>query len=774
LDGPETMEARRRIVTDNLNSVPLAAIDGYGEVNGLGNGLWAWYGLDFDEVNVLLHRHGPSSEGEVLVREGAALRAVLSLLIAQRRPSYYLTRGEGRSALEELVDAHLRLLAAGGVIPGSLRDTALEARESSRLRARAPEPPPVSFLYRKAANAVRAELLQDLGLSRMYDLDRLDLTVESTFDVETQLAVAEQLDRLRDPAYVASIGLGESRLLQSGDPSAVVYSFMLVERTPGGNLVRVQTDNFPGPFDLNRAAKLELGSTAKLRTLVTYLETVEAVHRELSAVDEAARDSLVRVHDDPLTVWTSSYLRARPGAGVAEVLEAAQGRAYSASPEETFFTGGGVHTFSNFDATHDQSVLSVREGFRHSVNLVFIRMMRDIVRHHTVRAPSARVLRDTADPLRADYLSRFADREGQTFTGQFYRTYRDVPADSLLVHFFRGRSLAPQRLAWAYRAVAPDGTAEGLRALVQAAFPGTGITAAVVEDVFRRADASRHDLPDQGYLAGVHPLEIFVVRHLLANPGARLSDVVAAGAQARQEVYRWLFAPGRRSAQDQRIRVLLEAEAFVEIGATWRRLGYPFQNLVPSLATAIGSSGDRPEALAELIGILVGDGVRQPLVRVERLRLAEDTPYETVLARDSVPGERVMSQEVAAVATGALLDGVENGTARRAFRAIRGPDGEPVPIGGKTGTGDNRFTVFGAGGTVIGSRVVNRTAAFAFHIGDRFFGVMTAFVSGPEAGSYRFTSALPVQVFTRLAPTITPLVTEEPPDDGPLPDAPPR
>ena len=49
--GEETMEARKRIVGDYLNGLPLAATAGHGEVHGLGDGLWAWYGADFDAVN---------------------------------------------------------------------------------------------------------------------------------------------------------------------------------------------------------------------------------------------------------------------------------------------------------------------------------------------------------------------------------------------------------------------------------------------------------------------------------------------------------------------------------------------------------------------------------------------------------------------------------------------------------------------------------------------------------------------------------------------------
>jgi hypothetical protein len=52
--------------------------------------------------------------------------------------------------------------------------------------------------------------------------------------------------------------------------------------------------------------------------------------------------------------------------------------------------------------------------------------------------------------------------------------------------------------------------------------------------------------------------------------------------------------------------------------------------------------------------------------------------------------------------------------------------------------------------------MVSRAATFVFFLGDRFFGVVTAYVTGPEAARYHFTSALPVQVLKGLAPTLTP------------------
>ena len=71
------------------------------------------------------------------------------------------------------------------------------------------------------------------------------------------------------------------------------------------------------------------------------------------------------------------------------MLEASLDRRYSANPGEAFSTGGGLHTFHNFDKEDDARIMSLREGFRQSVNLVFIRLMRDIVEHYLYEKPAS-------------------------------------------------------------------------------------------------------------------------------------------------------------------------------------------------------------------------------------------------------------------------------------------------------------------------------------------------------------------------------------------------
>ena len=50
-DGPQTAAARRDIVTTYLDSTPLGSRPGYGEIIGVPEALWVWYGTDLDEAN---------------------------------------------------------------------------------------------------------------------------------------------------------------------------------------------------------------------------------------------------------------------------------------------------------------------------------------------------------------------------------------------------------------------------------------------------------------------------------------------------------------------------------------------------------------------------------------------------------------------------------------------------------------------------------------------------------------------------------------------------
>ena len=454
LDGPNTLPARREIVLAYLNSVPLGAIPGYGEVHSLGDGLWAWYGAEFATMNSLLRADTLADTSPVSAEQATLYRQVLSLLIAQRRPAWYL--GEGYAALQTLTNSYLRLMVAQGVIPAVLCDAALDAPISLRSSGLPAETS--TFASHKTASTIRARLAHDLGVASLYDLDRLDVTVTSTLDTATQQAVTEALKRLSQPEYARAAGLyGEHLLGGKEDLSRIIYSFTLYEHRPQGNVLRINTDNYTQPLDINDGIRLDLGSTAKLRTLVHYLALIAEIYQRYAGQSPQELRALTLDRRDYLSRWVVERLQVTPQASLTALLDAALERRYSASPGESFFTGGGLHTFANFNDEDNSKIMSVRQALRNSVNLVYIRMMRDIVYHYLYRPGAiASQLEASDSPQRRAYLERFADREGQVFLRRFYARYRGKSPQEALEILARNAEEYPARLATIYRTVYPE------------------------------------------------------------------------------------------------------------------------------------------------------------------------------------------------------------------------------------------------------------------------------------------------------------------------------
>lgn len=769
-DGEDTTGSRRQIVLDYLNTVPLSAKSGYGEVNGIGDGLWVWYGRDFDKVTQMLK--GPMTSPDAVL----AYKEALSLMIAQRRPAYYL--GAGEPDLEVLTDSHLRVLAQAGVISPQLRDAALSVKLQPALHSGVAPPPADAFVSRKAANAVRNHLGFLIGDTRLYNVDRLDLSVVSTLDKNAQQAVTDALRRLSDAEHAKEAGLTGKGLLGNGDPAQVVYSFTLMERGEHVNYLRVQTDNYDQPLDINEGAKLDLGSTAKLRTLVTYLDIVDQLHKRFEPLDKIGLHGVEVDPKDRMSQWALEYFQALPdGAdrGLKPMLDAAMARRYSANPGERFMTGGGLHTFGNFSRLDNDKIMDVHQALRQSTNLVFVRMMRDVVRYYMFQLPgsSAQLLADANDPRRAAYLARFADNEGKDFLAKFWNKYKGKTPQEIEALLFSGVRPLASKLAAAHRTVAPNATLEHFGAFINATLPSANeVDPERIPKMYEMYDPRNMSLADRGYVASVHPLELWLVSYLRTHPKATWSEVTAASVKERQEVYQWLFKTSRKNAQDKRIAGLLEVEAFLKIHAQWKKMGYPFDSLVPSFATTLGASADRPASLAELMGIIVNGGVRKPIERIDSLHFAKDTPYETLVKRNKGGGkEQVLAPEVARTVADAIQGVVSDGTAKRVKTAFVQADGSVIAVGGKTGTGDQRFDVYARGGRLIESRYVNRSATFVFNIGERFYGSMTAYVHGPQSEHYDFTSALPVQLLVTLAPSLMPMI--EPAPAAPAPGASP-
>ncbi|HYZ23834.1 MAG TPA: transglycosylase domain-containing protein [Rhodopila sp.] len=749
-DGPDTLQARKQIVVTYLNATPLASRPGFGEIIGIGDALSAWFGTDLAEANRVLS--DPAATPSALARKGQIYREVLGLLLAERRPAYYLQTDLG--ALAALTNRYLDWLATANVIDVRLRDAARAARFHVT-----PEPAATSSaccVVEKGTDALRAELLRTLNVASLYDLDRLDLTGVSTIDLPAQSRVSDILAQLNDPAFVESNHLVGEHLLHTTRNLKLKYSAVIYERGTGQDVVRVHADSSDEPFDINAGAKLILGSTAKLRTLVTYLNIMTALHDRYTGQPKAEL-SAAASRQDPLTAWAMTWLALAPDRGLQPMLDAAIQRRYSAAPG-AFFTNGGMHPFHNFETWEDTTRPTVEEAFENSINLAFVRLMRDVREYFIAQnQDAARIMADRSDKVRQAYLRRFAEEEGRKFVSRFYHQYRGLnPAAIWALILRHGRTGIGQRITL-FRSVRPLASLADLRMFLAAHAPSLHPDDEELQEHYDRYGPDRFSLADRAYIAGVHPLEIAVASYLLDQPRATGSEVQEQLAAQRQEAYAWLFKTHGRHKQDVRLRILLEEDAFDHILEDWHRQGYPFSHLVPSLSTAIGSSGDRPDALAELIGIVRNGGVRKTIMDFSHFAFAVGTPYETTLHAGSTAPERIMAPEVAETIRRALIGVVKSGTAKGLQGAYLDAEGRDMEVGGKTGTGDNRFDTFARGGGLISARPVDRTATFVFFVGDRFYGTITAYIAGREAGQYSFTSALAVQVLRVLEPALRPL-----------------
>ena len=114
-------------------------------------------------------------------------------------------------------------------------------------------------------------------------------------------------------------------------------------------------------------------------------------------------------------MWNRETLAQNPQCSPDELLRLALDRTYSASPQEAFFTGGGLHAFNNFDSEDNGRTMPVREATWRSTNLVFIRLMRDLVRFHQARLPydADAVLTNPENPARRRLLDEAAEARSE-------------------------------------------------------------------------------------------------------------------------------------------------------------------------------------------------------------------------------------------------------------------------------------------------------------------------------------------------------------------------
>src|SRR3546814_308246 len=162
--------------------------------------------------------------------------------------------------------------------------------------------------------------------------------------------------------------------------------------------------------------------------------------------------------------------------------------------------------------------------------------MRDIVSYHVAQvvASDGNPLA-SGSPLRQDYLSRFADREGREFLYGFYGRYRQLDSDQILATLAERVRQTTASLAVTFRTLRPEAGIEEVAAFLRGSAVGQRLTDSEIQGLFDAYAIDRFPLNDRGYIAKIHPLELWLAAYLSQAPRSSFAEVVAAGAEARQD-----------------------------------------------------------------------------------------------------------------------------------------------------------------------------------------------------------------------------------------------
>jgi hypothetical protein len=186
--------------------------------------------------------------------------------------------------------------------------------------------------------------------------------------------------------------------------------------------------------------------------------------RPALGVGSPARKKQLEATRDPITRWAVETLEAEPDVNLDAFLQLALDRKYSGNPGEAFFTGGGLHTFGNFDKAENGRIYTVREATALSVNLSYIRLMRDLVRYYEARLPydTNAILANMDNPLRRKMLQEIADEESKTYLYQAYRSFQKKSAEEIVKTLLGKKAESDRHLAILFYAWHRGSGEEGL------------------------------------------------------------------------------------------------------------------------------------------------------------------------------------------------------------------------------------------------------------------------------------------------------------------------
>jgi len=187
------------------------------------------------------------------------------------------------------------------------------------------------------------------------------------------------------------------------------------------------------------------------------------------------------------------------------------------------------------------------------------------------------VLNQVDDPVRARMLTEIADKESREVLFASFQTHRNLDTQAIIDKLLGSRSKSLRHLTMLFLAWNPDADANRLAQWLES--QGAAVSSDESARLVKSYDPARLNISDYGYLLSRHPLDIWCAGQVLQDPGISWDELLRRSSRVRETASSWLFKTRNRRAQDLRLRIRFEEDAFRRMTPYRQRLGFPLITL---------------------------------------------------------------------------------------------------------------------------------------------------------------------------------------------------
>jgi len=399
-DGFDTEETRKDAFVNYCNDVPVGTQyrgDPPGaNITGFCDGVRVYFGRSMKSIreDLLL---GESTEND-LRKKAYALKQIALITAILPRPNAY--RGGKIGILHRKANIHIEYLVEKGVITKRLAQKAKSMRVRLQKNPLRRQP---RVVHGTAWVSVRRFMQNALweaksGTNEAHKFssifENMNFIIKTTYDRKLQYELHRRFEKIMKKFnhvkrfyYNRSAG-DKGGFDEKTNLDEINYAVYIVQRGDSGNSVLAE---YASDLTFNQEGHLNLGSTAKFRVLIDYLQNIEWLYDNRSKLPElkAAMKNLTRSgnkYSNPNTedyngliqslIWWTYFNRDKER---DDLLKASLYEKTYPTGKKKFFTNGGPYEPDNiYEDQYYPAFQTVIDAFAQSTNRVFVRMLEDI------------------------------------------------------------------------------------------------------------------------------------------------------------------------------------------------------------------------------------------------------------------------------------------------------------------------------------------------------------------------------------------------------------